>query len=691
MAILLVLTSTCICFASDTIVSPYIEKNVNKQGNTIYSGTRTVGGNITWSFDDSTKTLTFSGQGAINDYPSSPMTDWYPLCSEIENLVIGEGIVYIGRENFANLENLKTVSLPKSLVNISMYAFMGCKKLEDIILPEGLVCIGTHAFYCCESIKTLNIPSTLVEIGDYALYGLNSIESFNVHENNKYFSSDGSGILFSKDKTILIKYPVSSKAESYTVPSSVKKIKEIAFLGANNLKTVTFERGSSLYEIEKSAFSNCNGIKKIVLPDALHIIGEDAFFACENLSEIVLSKNLQSIPARAFYLSTISQIEIPSSVKSIGDEAFCMCKKLKNVSIPEGTEVLGNNVFMYCQNLESVEIPSTVKQITNTHIGTFAEANSLKKITVSPDNQYFTSDSDGVLYNKEKTSLIHFPKKANITEYTVPEGVTELCHGTFKGATHLKKVTLPEGIVSIPHGAFMRCENLESVNIPQSVEYIGNNAFDFCHNLSYSFPENSNLKSIGSSAFSYNRVTTKVDLPKTLTSIGGQAFSFNIALESVNVPEQSALESFGLNIFTGCDRMTLYAPKGSFTEAHAKSVGIPLEIFVLIDGNEVIFDRMPVISSDRTMVPVRAVFEAIGGAVDYNAITKTVTAKIGEDNIVMVIGEETFKFNDRDIPLDAPAIILADRTLVPVRAIFEELGYSVDWNDTDRVVLITKN
>lgn len=698
-AIILCISSFGSICAATEITSPYIQKTINDTGDTVYSGTRdiagtvysgetNIGGTIQWSFNDKTKTLTFSGEGFINDYSSSTMTDWYPLRDRIEKVVIGEGIKYIGRENFAQLENLKSVTLPKSLINISVYAFMGCKNLQDITLPEGLLCIGTHAFYGCESLKEINIPASLVEIGPYAFYGLESLESYSVDENNLYFSSDSFGVLYSKDKTSLISFPIKSKVENYKVPASVKIINKIAFHNAKNLKNVTFAKNSSLEEIGENAFSECKALVKITIPAQVKTIGESAFFGCESLKEVVLPEKLERISANSFSRTAIEQIKIPSSVKTIAREAFAMTN-LKSVIIPEGVETLENNIFAYCKNLKSVEVPSTVTSLVSDHTGTFKGADALEKITVSPDNPYFISDEYGVLYNKEKTELLHFPVKANVTEYNVPEGVISLTHSAFLGATQLKKVTLPEGLINISHGAFMRCENLESVNIPASVTWIGNNAFHFCHNLLYSFPENSSLYSIGNSAFSYNRVTKEIEIPESVMHILDQAFSFNTALVSVTIPEGSKLgEGIARNAFVGCDRMTLYAPKASEAEKRAKELGIPLDISVIVYGSPVEFDRMPVISNGRTMVPIRALFETLGGMVEYNTITKTVTAYVLDKTVVMTVGNEVFTIDGVEYPLDAPAIILADRTLVPIRAICEAFGFDVSWNDKDRIVTI---
>lgn len=136
------------------------------------------------------------------------------------------------------------------------------------------------------------------------------------------------------------------------------------------------------------------------------------------------------------------------------------------------------------------------------------------------------------------------------------------------------------------------------------------------------------------------------------------------------------------------------------------------EIKVLVDGNQLEFDVAPVIEDGRTLVPMRAIFEALGADVDWNESSKTITAKTDSKTLMITIGEnrlgviekvavsqETKIDEDntgytealiRSIPLDVPAKIVDGRTLVPIRAVSEGLDADVAWNAEEKIVSITK-
>ena len=113
-------------------------------------------------------------------------------------------------------------------------------------------------------------------------------------------------------------------------------------------------------------------------------------------------------------------------------------------------------------------------------------------------------------------------------------------------------------------------------------------------------------------------------------------------------------------------------------------------INVLLNGQTIAFDQPPIIIDGRTLVPLRAIFEALGATVDWDGNTQTVTAT--RDNIVIkiTIGDNKLYVNNNVTVLDVPAQIVNDRTLVPVRAVSEAFGCNVDWDGDTQTVIITK-
>ena len=111
-------------------------------------------------------------------------------------------------------------------------------------------------------------------------------------------------------------------------------------------------------------------------------------------------------------------------------------------------------------------------------------------------------------------------------------------------------------------------------------------------------------------------------------------------------------------------------------------------IRVMVDGAELAFDVDPVIENDRTLVPMRLIFEALGAKVDWDEATRTALAVKGDVKISITIDSAELMKNSKAVVLDAPARLIGGRTLVPVRAVSEGLGAKVDWDETSRTVQI---
>ncbi len=126
---------------------------------------------------------------------------------------------------------------------------------------------------------------------------------------------------------------------------------------------------------------------------------------------------------------------------------------------------------------------------------------------------------------------------------------------------------------------------------------------------------------------------------------------------------------------------------GNFYHAMLKKSAI---ITVSYNGEKIYFDQLPVIDNGRTLVPLRAIFETIGAAVDWNGETQTVTATKDDVTVSLIINNTTATKNGETITLDVPAKIVGGRTLVPVRFVADCFGVNVDWNGEMQKVILTK-
>ena len=161
------------------------------------------------------------------------------------------------------------------------------------------------------------------------------------------------------------------------------------------------------------------------------------FDGCQSLETVLLPQKITKIEQVAFrYCSSISSVTIPNSVLSMDSYCFDGCTSLQNIILPNSLNSISEFAFKDCSKLESITIPSNVKSIGN---GVFKGCTNLQEINVASDNLYYKS-IQGVLFDKEETSLIQMPANSQILTYEIPASVKSLGHSAFDGCTQLKEI-----------------------------------------------------------------------------------------------------------------------------------------------------------------------------------------------------------------------------------------------------------
>ncbi len=287
----------------------------------------------------------------------------------------------------------------------------------NLEIPEEIngytvVTVDNRAFDKNPELETVKIPDTVTTIGQYAF------------TKTAFYKNDANwenGALYAGKFLIAVKTGISGE--------------------------FTVKTGTSV--MADAVFRNCKELEKIVLPEGIKAISLLAFRDCEKLAEAVL----------------------PTTLKNIGAYAFTGCIALKSVVIPEGTEELGKYSFNG-SGVTSVEIPASVKVIGDY---AFCNCDELAQISVNEENKNYSS-SEGVLYNKDRTTLVLVPGAIDYSAVKIPETVTKIGNGAFEGAP-FDEFKIPENVTSVGEAAFSNCENLEAVFIPESVTEIGETAF----------------------------------------------------------------------------------------------------------------------------------------------------------------------------------------------------------------------
>ena len=221
--------------------------------------------------------------------------------------------------------------------------------------------------------------------------------------------------------------------------------------------------------------SNLNGIP-------VTVIGEQAFSWREGITSIVIPDSIITILNWAFQgCNGLTSVTIPDSVTSIGEDAFAMCRKLVSINIGNGVTHIGNSAFSYCHSLTSITIPDNVMSLgrsvfyasdalTEVNIGSgvrskleqfsFSDCYKLTTINVDKDNELYSSDDAGVLFNKDKTELICAPTAIKGT-YRIPDGVTTIAKCAFCDCKGLTRIIIPESVTQIGIEIFMYCDGFE--------------------------------------------------------------------------------------------------------------------------------------------------------------------------------------------------------------------------------------
>ena len=231
------------------------------------------GDNVTWTFTESTKTLTIQGSGAIDNFP------WYGFRTNIQNIVIEDGVTSIGNQAFRDFSGLTSVTIPNSVTSIGNSAFSWCSGLTSITIPDGVTSIGSFAFRACSGLTFVTIGNGVTSIGNAFLEcsGLTSLKVDN--GNTKYDSRNNCNAIIETATNTLIE-----GSNATTIPGSVTSIGDWAFYGRSGLTSITIP--NSVTSIESRAFFGCSGLTSITIPNSVTSIGSRAFRGCSGLQSV---------------------------------------------------------------------------------------------------------------------------------------------------------------------------------------------------------------------------------------------------------------------------------------------------------------------------------------------------------------------------------------------------------------------
>ena len=308
--------------------------------------------------------------------------------SKLDNYTVtrvGERLFYY---NDKVIDKVTSVSFPNSVKKLDSFTLEDTYKIKKVTFGKYVTEIPDYfLFYCYGIKKSYTIPPQVTKVdessfprylktlivgkglkefdGTYSLASFPSLEKIKVSRNNKYFSSKD-GVLYNKKKTKLIAYPGGKKTSKFTMPSSVKTIVDSSFSDHKNLRNVIFTKNVKI--IERWAFNQCEKLSSINIPKNITSIGWWAFHGCHSVTKLTINanKNLKIGDEAFSYLTKIKTLKVP---KVSGYGVFRNCYNLSSISIPSNVKTLTDEEFISCEKLKKVTIPKTVKKIGEMALG----------------------------------------------------------------------------------------------------------------------------------------------------------------------------------------------------------------------------------------------------------------------------------------------------------------------------------
>ena len=600
--------------------------------------------------------------------------------SALTKVIVSSSVTEVGNNAFKNSKLLTEVEFlaekedeEAKELTLGQNVFFGCDALVKVTLPGRLKASS------CEFASSVDSSSVLTMGFDKEIFGTNAYKALDgitslqridiVGKKINYSSVDG--ILTDKDEKTVIYCP-RGRIDDVTLPNTVT-------------------------EVGNAAFGNCTLIENVSIPGTVTTIREEAFMNCSSLASLVFggdeNDNALTIEQAAFYKAgNLGKVTLPANLKRIGQYAFYSIAlkevNVECVGVDGGTLEFADNAFgsIPVQGFTSGFAVTKLTLGKDTPLIGISAVFGYKIETVVLDkaNTNYFIDSDGALYNADKTRLLCYPK-AGTTDVVIADGVEEIDANVFRENVTLRTVKIPESLKKIGDNAFAHCEllrkiefangeasvtigdfafngcqSLTSVELPTGLTKIGNKAFYNNTNLSSITFGGNKLTEIGESAFAYCNALTEITLPEGLEIIGDSAFVQCGSLVTVNFP--ASLVEMGDNIFTyvdedGYKKSCESLAEVNFHEDNQKYASVDGIMYEKVDGIIKNLIYCPVMCGGKGgVVEIPGTVENVASNAFYgNKVITEVKFLNGSADRTIALGKNIFNGADKLVKVTLPS------------------------------------
>lgn len=575
-----------------------------------------------------------------------------------ENVSVSNQVKKIDTEAFAGNDHVRSITLGDAVEVIGARAFSECDNLESVTVPDSVEIIENAAFSSCPSLKRVSVGKGLKTLGNGVFAGDYSLASVDFDSDNPYFVCDDGAIYNKKGWDVLYQVLAGRKADSYSMPSSVNKIRPYAFWGDYNLQDVSI--GGNVTEITGYAFSNCKNLKAVDISYSVNRIDMKAFEDCVRLRDITIPISVSSIHSTAFdgctklnihaepgsyaksfaetlvlddiEVSEYEEAPIPGTVSENSAEGenapivgpvdyyhevshMNAMEAEEDPSVKAKSRVVGQEVYVLVDNAKAtVNVGGTGEVLGGEPVAEEPELDTVPGLAGSEDAKGGSFPKYTVVNGEIIAAQAYY--NDGMTSCEIPGGIRRI--GEFAYArSALNTARIPDGVEEIGYAAFYHCDGLTDVVIPDSVREIGVSAFDKTPWLSgwkANAGEAGEFLIVGDGVLlAYRGTGGVVAIPDSVKVIGPEVFKGMSSVDGVQIPDSVSV--IGEGAFEDCVNLTtIRGAEGvrqirdrAFAGCPVRTVTIPAsveQIGLRAFDNENIKDGVIYFAGDR--IPARS-------------------------------------------------------------------------------------